>query len=368
MSAQTSIEWCDRTYNPWQGCTKKSPGCAHCYAETRDARHLYEKVDHWGIGAPRLRPSDAYLRQPLRWNREAGRGEFGQCWTCGRRGSFPQAGAPCPQCSAVNTHHYHDRQSGEAVRPRVFSLSMGDWLDDEVPIEWLADFLQTIHATPNLDWLLLTKRPENWEARIVSVLQHLVGPEPPEPDTSFYHWLMDWRCGVPERTPANVWIGTSVEDQARADERLPLLLQIPARVRFLSCEPLLESVDLDFACFNGADSFGSMPGVHWVICGGESGPKARPMHPEWARNLRDQCAVSGVPFLFKQWGSRPPLSTTDGRQELPFGEYVLPTTDNPEGFGFLRSSKSSAGRLLDGVLHDAFPQPLASSRLGGLNL
>lgn len=181
-----------------------------------------------------------------------------------------------------------------AARPRVFCASMADWLDDEVPVEWLADLLRLIALTPNLDWLLLTKRPENWRARLNEAYVL---------DKSF-DLTAFWLAG---RAPDNVWVGTTVEDQPRADERIPHLLRIPSRVRFLSCEPLLGSINFEEAldpmmAVTADFRFHGLDGIHWVICGGESGPNARPMHPQWARSLRDQCTASGVPFFFKQWG------------------------------------------------------------------
>lgn len=192
-------------------------------------------------------------------------------------------------------------------RPRVFCASLADWLDDEVPIEWLADLLDLIRRTPNLDWLLLTKRPQNWRARVGDARRFCnrgdLGDEPGKT----WAWLSDWvDNGKP---PANVWIGTSVEDQTRYDERIGHLCEIPALVRFLSMEPLLRGVDLDL--------YGNLPGermlrwhrpvksmLHWVIVGGESGPHARPMHIEWARSLRDQCKAAGVAFFMKQIGGK----------------------------------------------------------------
>lgn len=135
----TNIEWCDHTFNPWIGCTKVSPGCAHCYAETRDKR--FTGGIHWGRGAPRNRTSPSNWNEPIKWNNGAAK-----------------LAANCSQA-----FEYPSR------RPRVFCASLADWLDDEVPIKWLADLLDLIRDTPNLDWLLLTKRPQNWEKRMGSM-------------------------------------------------------------------------------------------------------------------------------------------------------------------------------------------------------
>jgi protein gp37 len=216
----SSIEWTTDTFNPWWGCTKVSPGCTHCYAETLSNR--YGK-DVWGAGKQRLRTSAKYWEGPLAWDRKAAR-------------------------------------TGQ-IR-RVFCASMADVFDPEVPAEWRADLFELIRQTQNLSWLLLTKRP----SEIPSL-------------------------GLP---PETVWLGTSVEDQRRAQERIPQLLKIPATVHFLSVEPLLEPVDL-----------GSLQGINWIICGGESGPRCRPMNIEWARSVRDQCRDAGIAFFCKQLGGHP---------------------------------------------------------------
>jgi protein gp37 len=347
----TKIEWCDSTFNAWSGCTKVSPACAHCYAKAM-AKRAPKTLGQWGPGAPRRRTSEAYWQQPYRWNAEAP--EFASC-PCGFTGTIPFESSRCPKCD--NTDITYRRR-------RVFLNSMSDWLDDEVPIEWLADVLNLIRRTPNLDWLLLTKRPQNWRSRMGAALRHLTEKQSAtatprsvsDDEADALNWIDAWlRDDGVDPIPANVWIGTTVEDQQCADERIPQLLAIPARVRFLSCEPLLGPVLLDF------DSVYVNPaspahGIHWVIAGGESGPKARPMHPAWARSIRDQCVAAGVPFFFKQWGEWQPLSTVDGRQVLPFGHYILPTHINP-GFGFSRVGKKAAGRVLDGKEWSEFPHP-----------
>jgi protein gp37 len=144
-----------------------------------------------------------------------------------------------------------------------------------------------------------------------------------------------------EETPFplyHVWLGISCEDQATADERIPLLLQTPAAVRWVSAEPLLGPIDLRYSAFNGADSLGSMEGIHWVVVGGESGPKARPMHPDWARSLLHQCTVARVPFFFKQWGEWRYEGGEDHHRYLH------------------RVGKRAAGRLLDGRSWDEYPE------------
>lgn len=284
MSENTKIEWCDHTFNPWIGCTKVSTGCANCYAEElMDTR--YGKA-RWGKGQPRVRTSAANWDLPLKWNRGGN-----VCVECGAKAILSDC--DCGQIGAI----------GMTRRPRVFCASLADWLDDEVPIEWLVDLLKLIHDTPNLDWLVLSKRSKNFfqrcrldetkGGRIHNNRQDL---------EAFASWLKGWLDGNP---PSNVWIGTSVEDQKRADERIPQLLAIPARVRFLSVEPMLGPIDFARPCFNGADSFGSMEGIHWVIFGGESGRIARPCSIEWIRDGVKQCRAAGVAPFVKQLGAHP---------------------------------------------------------------
>lgn len=340
----SKISWTDHTFNPWIGCTKVSPGCAHCYAETlMDTR--YGRVK-WGKGQARSRTSHANWKEPLKWN-----------------------------------HHAPMLASG--ARPRVFCASLSDWLDDEVPIEWLADMLDLVRRTPNLDWLLLSKRPQNWYRRISAAINHA--------NEETAEWLEAWTdcLDMPERgdIPANVWIGTSVEDQQRADERIPELLKIPARVRFLSCEPLIGPVDLkkglwkhiplsevpgsalDDGAYACREFLGPREEIHWVIVGGESGPGARPMHPEWARSLRDQCKAAGVAFHFKQWGEWAPGECVESTGRLQtaswFGdgwEYGTQTAKQSENThaddapDLYRVGKHASGRMLDGCTHNAFPE------------
>lgn len=320
----TDIEWADHTHNEWSGCDKVSPGCKNCYAESLSKR--FPTLGNWGPGAPRKLTSEANLRKPLRWNEEA------------------------------RIVRLEAERTGKPYRrPRVFSLSLGDFLDPEVPAEWLAGLLNTVAKTPELDWLLLTKRPELWRERMDEVIRatHELDDDCGAGGCPTPH-VWKWLSGI---APSNVWVGTSVEDQARADERIPHLLQIPARVRFLSCEPLLGPVDLEnvsptepgtaFRPLTGPDG----PSVHWVIAGGESGPGARPMHPQWVRSLRDQCQAAGVPFLFKQWGAWAPglvIRDDDKRESVCLGGFPHPIT-------MVRAGKKAAGRELDGRTWDQVP-------------
>ena len=249
----------------------------------------YGKVK-WGKGQPRVRAKN--FDAPMAWNKNPW-----VCDECGHAGKdqFEECNCSAVGAGCANRH-----------RRRVFSLSLGDWLDDEVPIEWLADMLDVIRLCPNLDFLLVTKRPENWRSRIDLVKTS---------NSLFEEWLIEWLYSGGETLdgemfypPKNVWIGVSVENQDQAEKRIPELLKIPAEVRFLSCEPLLGPVDI-FDTMTGDLLYESGneydPGsIDWVICGGESGHNSRPMHHTWSRSLRDQCraAHDGVPFFMKQMG------------------------------------------------------------------
>jgi protein gp37 len=272
MGENSKIEWTDHTFNPWWGCTKVSDGCTHCYADTLSTRwgmHI------WGPKAERRFFGEKHWQEPLKWNRDAER---------------------------------------DGQRRRVFCASMADVFERHMlpNINSLlglarARLWELIEQTPMLDWLLLTKRPE-----------HIRDMVP-------VRWLHE--------PPLNVWYGTSVENQEYADRRIPELLRVPARVRFLSVEPLLGPVDLQRVKYGSYTldvlsqrytsttpeygspfSFGmsSLGGIRWVIAGGESGAGARPCHPDWARQLRDQCQGAGVAFFFKQWGEWAPFATTAG--------------------------------------------------------
>ncbi len=293
MAENSLIEWCHHTFNPWIGCTQISPGCVNCYAKAID-QHWYG-AKHWGKEAPRKLMSDKYWLQPLKWDLRA-------------------------------------NKAGQ--RHRVFCASMADVFDEHAPTQERDRLFRLIDRTPNLDWLLLTKRLEN--------IRKL--------------WPFGWYDD--QFKWPNVWLGVSVEDQANADERIPLLLQIPASVRFLSCEPLLGEIDLSRwldptgqdTCINCGDdkrrflstselttieitdhgdalcpTCGEMrglngydEGIDWVIVGAESGHAARPMQEQWARDIKNQCVAAGVPFFLKQYattkGKKISLPLLDGQQ------------------------------------------------------
>lgn len=348
MASNTKIEWCDHTFNPWTGCTKVSPGCGNCYAEGWSKR---SGIVTWGPGHPRRRTSEANWKLPLKWNRDAAR-ELENFEAAVEAGAGYCGGMP--------------------RRPRVFCASLADWLDDEVPTEWLSDLLYLMIKCNHLDWLLLTKRPQLWQSRLREVA-----------NGSDIGAIIStaWLNGDP---PRNIWIGTTVEDQQRAKERIPSLIDIPAKVRFLSCEPLLGPVDLRRIHDDDGNTLNALTGdwgvegrghtgpcgklVHWVICGGESGPKARPMHPGWAMDLRDQCQQDCVPFLFKQWGEWLPRTggiMSEADLTKPQQERIRLSWDaknsqteacDPSGDIWMgKVGKKAAGRLLDEREWNEFP-------------
>ena len=281
MGENTKIAWTDDTHNFWRGCTKVSPGCSNCYAEHNVGVKL--AGIKWGKGQPRVRSKS--FEEPLKWNKKP--------WVCGC-GAFADFAIDanlllCPSCM-----EYPHRR-------RVFSLSLGDWLDPEVPVAWLADMLDVIRRCPNLDFLLLTKRPELWKQRVDSAFLTLKFK-----DVERAQWVWDWLYDG--KSPSNIWLGTTVENQKTADARVEALRKIPAKVRFLSCEPLLSAVDLS-KLFNvhylGTAEHRPAVGIDWVIVGGESGNYARVCNVEWIHGIVQQCKTAKVPVFVKQLGSTP---------------------------------------------------------------
>jgi protein gp37 len=278
MAQNSSIEWTDHTFNPWWGCAKVSPACDNCYAELW-AKRMGHRV--WGSAADRRFFSDAHWNEPLAWNDEA---------------------------RAVRR------------RKRVFCASMADVFERRSELNAQRERLwNLIEATPWLDWLLLTKRPQNI--------------------SKMAPWGDDW--------PANVWLGTTVESQLYAEKRLPFLLQNAAAIRFLSCEPLLGPLDLS-SWFQKK----GLQTIDWVIAGGESGPRSRPMHPDWAGNLLHQCQKAEVPFHFKQWGHWAPVNV--GVENVPAQTLSL-AEERP--VQMVPLGKKAAGRLLEGTTWNGFPRP-----------
>lgn len=314
MADRTNIEWCDATVNWWVGCTQISPGCDHCYAKRIAAPFWGQK---WGPGVPLQRFE-----------------------------------------GALETLKALDRKALRLGRPLVvFHNSVSDMGDKDALDLWRLDAFQGMAATPNLIHLVLTKR-------IGNLRQYL------KRDKLAAELIRDGR----------VWLGITVCNQEEADRDIPKLLAVPAAKRFLSMEPLLGPVDVVRSkavrsmcktCASG-QSKGCVldqpgPFVDWVIVGGESGPGARPMHPDWVRRLRDQCQRAGVPFMFKQWGEwMPPESSEATYQGRDWREVVDATLEvrpvSYAGDSVLESSrlvvrvgKKAAGRLLDGVEHNGRP-------------
>lgn len=362
MSDKTKIEWTDATWNPVTGCTKVSTGCDHCYAETIATRFAGTSAYPNGFQVT-LRPER--LDQPIRWKRPR----------------------------------------------RIFVNSMSDLFHTDVPDEFIAQVFAVMVLAPRHTFQVLTKRPARMRALLNSgKFRDLIWTQAT---------LVMGRHDLAARHFAwplpSVWLGVSVEDQKTADLRIPLLLDTPAAVRFLSCEPLLGPVDLrdhvdrwteddpgtcDWGHCNRAaiavrrdfshEDLGYVSmlpvcaahrGIDWVIVGGESGRGARPMHPDWARSLRDQCVAADVPFLFKQWGEWAPDEWIDGEGNRHVGPKPVAadprslvmhragltalTPANPHdpwekghpGWRTVmrRVGKKAAGRELDGRTWDEYP-------------
>ena len=317
MAHKSAIEWTDDTWNPLAGCTPVSDGCRNCYAATMALR-----LEAMG---------------------QAKYAEVARRTTEGR---------------AVFTGHINYAH-GDAValpltwkRPkRIFVNSMSDLFHEAVPERFISQVYTTMEAAYWHTFMVLTKRPERMAE------------------------YTTWRTKVTGAMPANIWHGTSVENQKAADERIPHLLRVPAAVRFLSCEPLLGPVDLEQwvysrrsrmrhlmhgpACLNEEQAAHSVPpvGIHWVIVGGESGTKARPMHPDWARGLRDQAVATGAAYFFKQWGEWAPLDQLEDLEPSDMDQRQAVFDDGPRITTTVRRvGKSAAGRLLDGRTWEEVPQ------------
>jgi len=312
--AKTTIEWATDVWNPVTGCTKVSEGCRNCYAEQNAKRF-------WGNRPfTEVRCHEHKLEEPLHWR-----------------------------------------------KPRkVFVNSMSDLFHPDVPFSFIDRVFAVMALTPHITYMVLTKRPK-W------MLGYFSTGDPEDFWADRWPTAMMRLTGESEPTVfplPNVWLGVTAENQQTADERIPLLLQTPAAVRFASVEPMLGAVNLTGIQRNlGRGLFGDClkpyhipaceknreyPHLDWVICGGESGPNARPMHPDWARSLRDQCKAAGTPFMFKQWGEWAPGSnfldtipasvSCDFEQELSDDEVVW------------KVGKKAAGRLLDGVEYNEYPE------------
>lgn len=308
MSANTGIEWTDATWNPVTGCAKVSAGCKHCYAERDWARLAANpKTRYHGRAFTDVLCHDDVLGLPLRWTKPR----------------------------------------------RVFVNSMSDLFHDDVPDDFIDRVFAVMARAPQHSFQVLTKRAQR-------MLDYLSKSEGMIRDEIKYEPAAETACWPLH----NVWLGVSVEDQATADARVPLLLNTPAAVRWISAEPLLGPVDLS----NYLEFYvgpGEAFGLDWIVVGGESGAKARPMHPEWVRSLRDQCAATEVPFLFKQWGEWAPANRIPMLVSIHEPSCILnldgslyhgPSQScSKTAVAMLHVGKKAAGRLLDGVLHDTYP-------------
>lgn len=323
MADKTGIEWTDATWNPVTGCTKVSAGCKHCYAE-RNWGRLQHLPAYAGRAFTDVATHADRLDQPIRWAK--------------RRMIF------------VNS-------VSDLFHPAV----PDDFIDSVFGIMWAC--LYGRNEQDGHVFQVLTKRADRMrdymstdrrEAWARAAVHHGGGIDP----DGIYDQVLSFEGPHPR-----IWLGVSVEDQAAADERIPMLLQTPAAVRWISAEPLLGPVSLRLerlGHWNALAIKSNQPWattrLHWVVVGGESGPKARPMHPAWARSLRDQCAAAAVPFLFKQWGEWQPVHPSGA--SIP-GCGTTPQREPAFRFAhdhyFTKVGKKLAGRLLDGVLHDGYP-------------
>lgn len=311
---KTNIQWCDYVWNVVTGCNKISQGCKNCYAETYANRFWGERK------FTDVQYHENKLQDPFKWKK--------------------------PQ--------------------RIFVNSMSDLFHEDVPSEFIADVFNTMACatrecqhnniehcseecwtgTPHT-FLILTKRPERMikfvNEEIYEITEHWPGDCP-------INIMMGDNWPLP-----NVWLGVSCEDQKTADERIPLLLQTPAAVRFISAGPLLGQIDLKHYFIGDIKYWGIdelfIPRLNWVIVGGESGKSARPMHPDWARNLRDQCKEAHVPFFFKQWGEWYALDREIPKELWKKNKIIEMSEELMQKVG-----KKQAGRLLDGIEYKEFPE------------
>jgi protein gp37 len=300
----SKIEWTDATWNPVRGCSIVSKGCTNCYA----------------------------MRQAHRTNHKGGAYEGLTQLT---------KGGPVWTGQIRTVHEVLDKPRSWKRPRRIFVNSMSDLFHDDVPDAFIKDVWSAMAEAPQHVFQILTKRPQRMRDWLLSGLK-----------------ISDdfTAKGLP-----NVWLGVSVEDQAAADERIPLLLQTPAAVRWISAEPLLSPITLHPSWLPMYRH--PLPHISWCVVGGESGPSARPMHPDWARSLRDQCQTARTAFFFKQWGAWMPFHYVD--QETGHRLVKLTFTEREKAIGgpgegttpcnVRRVGKKVAGRLLDGRTHDEYP-------------
>lgn len=333
MSDNSSIEWTDATWNPVTGCSVVSPGCTNCYAMGLAGTRLRNHPSRAGLtidtkAGPiwngEVRLNEQWLTQPLKWK-----------------------------------------------RPRtIFVCAHGDLFHESVPDEWIDRVFAVMALAPQHTFQVLTKRAKRMREyisanpgfRIRDAMQSIRRQSVIE---------MSWPL-------PNVWLGVSAEDQKRADERVPELLATPAAVRFVSAEPLLGPIHFGYlgwpnkesakrTGYNALAGFfyengeitDRLPRLDWIIVGGESGPSARPMHPDWPRAIRDQCAAVGVAFFFKQWGEWSALPPGEGEWPTDARTMIRLCKDGTkfkDGWPMQRVGKKFAGRILDGCTHDEMPR------------
>lgn len=341
MADNTPIEWTDATWNPITGCSVVSPGCKNCYAMRLAGTRLQHHPSREGLTRPskagpvwtgEVRLNREWTLDPIRWRR--------------------------PRRIFVNAH--------------------GDTFHEKVPDPWIDALFFVMSQAPQHTFQILTKRAD----RMRRYCQLLANET--DRDTSMRMAIAANHLGRVSTKHdflwplPNVWLGVSAEDQERANERIPELLETPAAVRWVSAEPLLGPIDLYHAGaiihhigghVRGSDEIvddWDEPKIEWVVVGGESGPGARPMHPNWARSIREQCSEAGIPFHFKQWGNWKPLKAdrpvgdqeADGTWPTDSGDFIRMDAQGRrtgDGWPMQRVDKKHAGRTLDGRLHDEYP-------------
>ena len=313
----SKIEWTDRVWNPITGCTKVSQGCKNCYAEREWPRlSANPKTVYFGRAFTDVLCHHERLEQPIRWRKPS----------------------------------------------RIFVNSMSDLFHPDVPTEFLNKVWATMILSPQHTFQILTKRPERMLEYVSSIPEraHEIA-QASKHILNGKSWLDGDRTygfveAIAEFSPVqNIWLGVSAENQETANERISLLLKTPAAIRFVSIEPMLGAISLHEYYKEEEDSCWSIwtDYLDWVICGGESGSNARPMHPSWAKSLRDQCVAAEVPFMFKQWGEWYPLYQAD---EADNYSKKCEMIEDESGVRLMKIGKKSAGRLLDGFLHDEYPR------------
>ena len=321
MADKSGIEWTDATWNPIVGCSIVSPGCTNCYAMRMAARI---ETMNFGI-RPSHQAASHYAGTTKKVNGAA-------VWT-GKLALAPDHILSAPL---------------SWKQPRmIFVNSMGDLFHEDTPEEWIDQVFAIMAMAPNHTFQLLTKRADRMRDYCMSnPLNRIINASLDFGGTP----AIIGRTGFPL---PNVWLGVSTERQQEADKRIPVLLETPAWVRFISAEPLLGPIDLSFYLerYRHARMGGALD---WVIVGGESGPDSRAMDPTWAQSLRDQCLAANVPFFFKQWGEWLPLNQQAADLKL-HRTYVATSFGSQSAFFALRTGKKAAGRFLDGCQYNGMP-------------